>query len=109
MKSLKHRKNVGRKEQQSGLVQNLEKSLKTSKMISYEYGVWSSFSLKILFFKKKKKKKEDLDKSMKEVSLSEIRFGKVILVYLDFPSPPNLASSDNSVPFKSVGRDPSEH
>lgn len=46
---------------------------------------------------------------MKEVSLSEIRFGKVILVYLDFPSPPNLASSDNSVPFKSVGRDPSEH
>ena len=28
----------------------------------------------------KKKKKEELDKSMKEVSLSEIRFGKAILV-----------------------------
>ena len=27
-----------------------------------------------------KKKKEELDKSMKEVSLSEIRFGKAILV-----------------------------
>ena len=56
-----------------------------------------------------KKKKEELDKSTKEVSLSEIRFGKAILVWSDFPSPPNLPSSDNSVPFKSVERDPSEH
>jgi len=29
---------------------------------------------------KKKKEEEELDKSMKEVSLSEIRFGKAILV-----------------------------